>query len=446
MISLLRKFDIYGDNISLYSDQNKKVNTILGGIFTLVIGAISIALFFTFGSDFLYRLNPEFIKNDVIMQDYTKTYFNSSTNYSLTFRFEDNTGNLIDPEGKHFYFSIYHYTYKNINGSFILESQKQIDYNFCRLEDFEDKEFFEKNNMGSYFCISDTISLGGSWSNDFLDYLEISTVRCNEGEINLKGERCGDSKTTNTIISNFAYKVVNMQKLFIDPNNYNTPLIPTKRMVYNRLDSILYKETITNLMSVEVHTDYGWIFSNIIMNSKLDLYNVEVDTSTQDSLKDGQYSNLLDSTYLYYLKDKTIYKRTYSKIQKLLAEIGGIIKFMSVVGTSIIGFYKTSLLEFELVALWITGNLENKVNKTSTDLDNLSKLNISIRSNRALHQNYLKSFKLTSDKSKQSPQIGIKKVNEDRNSFHEEHYDFLLQVFHSVVVFENKITRYLMSM
>ncbi len=82
--------------VSLYTNKNKKGSTIAGGIISLLILLISIALFFTFGQDFLYRLNPTFIKIVESKEEYTRAYFNSSTNYTLVSRFEDADSNLID--------------------------------------------------------------------------------------------------------------------------------------------------------------------------------------------------------------------------------------------------------------------------------------------------------------------------------------------------------------
>ncbi len=73
--------------------------------------------------------------------------------------------------------------------------------------------------------MSNQVSSGGSWEGVFIDYFEISSHRCREGNTNERGESCWDDKTTSEILSNYVYEIL-LQKLFTNPSNYTFPLLP----------------------------------------------------------------------------------------------------------------------------------------------------------------------------------------------------------------------------
>ena len=234
-----------------------------------------------------------------------------------------------------------------------------------------------------------------------------------------------------------------MQRVSIDPSNYEKPISQKKSLVSNKLDSYIYKEITIRLMTVEVHTDYGWLFNDIQKASLLDVLNIEIDVNSQSGL--GNNKNLLDSTYFYYHKDQVIYKRSISKIQKLAAEIGGIIKLLTTIASFIVGLYKNLYYEFDIVKQWINGELINKIDSeilnpsvTNQEVNKIKKVNIVRQSIKNI-----KSFKILPHKSSN---LNIKAKDSEEMSFNK----FLLSRFLCCQSYKtetyNKISSYINKM
>ena len=104
----------------------------------------------------------------------------------------------------------------------------------------------------------------------------------------------------------------------VDPYDFENPIKDRVMTAVDALQVATFKQPTFYLQEIEVITDEGWLFESLRTQSALSVH--EIQTYSSDVM-----GNRRAAVLVRYTGDKIVYKRSYPKIQDLLAEISGMV-------------------------------------------------------------------------------------------------------------------------
>ena len=247
-----------------------------------------------------------------------------------------------------------------------------ISYRLCN-------ETSMKNNSDSYlinidldqiYCIDmEDLDMGGSWDNDFINYVEFDLYACKEGiDYDENNENCTSyeklmetASQDNSFEFEIYYPVVHYQ-----PMNKTTPLfIKYTNYFYhlsrfsNKIDRIYLQQHILN-------DDKGLIFKNEKSYSVWGYLSLNGDSYStgdkRDLMNEGSTSRLY-SFNIYLKSDVVHYNRSYKKLFLILADGLPIIGVVFTIFRLIAKVFKISSGNKKLTELLFENLQEKKPNK-----------------------------------------------------------------------------------
>jgi hypothetical protein len=324
--TLIRSIDYFAQPVQIFFNGEKKYSTVLGGLVSLIIFCITVALIFNSSTNLFNRTNP--------LTSMTNTFLRYSPIMNLS---DDNhfyAAYLITSDLKVFsdpsYFSI------EIN-QFILErndngSQKvsflDIQKKNCSLyfQTFLDKSFEKEYNhnslyMGTCFDQKSIIKpIGGNFASDYFSNIRYQVKLChNSTNIICKPDQEIREKLRGSFFQ-FYYFDRN-----VDPEFFENPFVEYFSKYFILLDPQVSKFVDIYFKNVTVHTDDGLIFKtrDSVSSIVYDYYREQFNTTKSDIILDF---------YLNSSNNFLTYSRIYMKIQDLAATIGGLLKAMTFTG------------------------------------------------------------------------------------------------------------------
>ena len=175
----LRYMDFFGTKCCFYSDQRLKLYTPLGGIISLISICAMIIIFVLISLSSFKREHPNSITSSILEEeqkikfDEEKIYIPWKIQYNKN---NFNHSNILFPTIKY---------YSKDNKNDLLQT-KILTYKFCNQTSMANiaNEILIDSPLDQLYCIDmDDLLIGGSWSSDFLYYIEfIYNSECSEDE------------------------------------------------------------------------------------------------------------------------------------------------------------------------------------------------------------------------------------------------------------------------
>lgn len=350
-MNFFKKIDMLGSNVYLRYNMETTIKTTFGGIATVFTMFLLGGMLFGFGQDFFKRTNPTFIQKTINPTDYPFWYLNN-LNFTYAFTLEDTNG-LPQRDFTLFYYTFTFNRYKK-NQENIWEMLEYYELNTtnCTANLFSDPNQFYDKGLDIWLCpILDNIKLGGYWDSDEVSYLRIDVHRCLEGSKNpYTGEACSPNELSlQKIYDKYFYSSL-IQSVLVNPSNYENPLNSDYVTKYKMLNYGFMKRDIVIIKEWMVNTDYGWIFETNKTHSMLGLDSIENDILNLDP----ETGTLQFETRIYFDKKQNSYFREYVKIQKLAAEVGGILKLFIAAAYFITEYFNGFYLNYALGNHFVT--------------------------------------------------------------------------------------------
>lgn len=322
MKKFLKIIDIYGEEIKLTLDSKEKINTICGGILTIVtlFGLILFSWFI--GNDIYYKSNPLSYLDLVIEENFpkinlTKTYFPIAFGLTDIDNYPIFNSSLLDVK-------LYERNYVMNKTSNLLELlyDRDIEFEKCTIEHFPSISIQEFNSasLNGFFCIKPSvIYVEGYWTQDILSYLSFRVSKCN---YDLYPNFCVEKNRIDDYISanSVNFNILTIESI-LSVGNYEKPIKPTVYISYKFLHSQSQKITNYLIQNNYLITDNGF-FSNACEETKFPKI-VELQT---DLLKIDEKSKEMIQMNIYSSNKSEKYFRKYIKISDILASVGGLMK------------------------------------------------------------------------------------------------------------------------
>lgn len=323
----LKKIDVFAKKTELKMNSHSKFPTKLGGFLTLVMITLVTLLFIEFGSDMLFRLNPSSISSEIYVDKPDITYLSREHQFFMF--------GLQNPsEFRHFIDeSIYTATLTNIHSKKINgisnTTTVTIPIEKCsetHLPSNEELKSYFKFGPGApletLYCIKqgfdNVFYMGGSFESEEYHYFQISIKACKNSTDPSKPV-CKSKEMLNEKLSGFfAFYTTDY---LIDPTNYEDPGKAIGKNYYSPISFGINRKTNRFISTSRFNSDEGFLFSSK-KNYVYPTFKEDVETFSLDSKETGDLFKFLLKKH----HSEIIYERSYKKIQKVLAEIGGFIQ------------------------------------------------------------------------------------------------------------------------
>lgn len=365
----LEKFDLIGRRPYLYMKDRHKFNSCFGGLLSFFILILLIGALIFLGIDIIDQTNP--LVNSAIQSfDSPDELVLDKTNWEFFFGLQYNNTLYIDE-------SIYQIKAKMLtfqNTDFI---SRDIHIEPCNNSSFTDSnsKLFSLYNFKGSWCISknqtDTIMLNKVWGQENFSYIELSLWPCKNTTLS---KICASEEIINQYLKIGVFSIYTSYYNIKTINHTN----PFTTVIYNDFFPVS-KNTLTHafifLMHSEMNTDEGMIFQNMKTLSKF-----SIDRAKYNYYSDSESDNRFLKFQFELSNLKRITTRRYIKLQEVLAQIGGIMKFLMIIGSFINFLVSNILIKEYLVNLFYDLETE-KPNLTVASTINLKDISDNIQIN-----------------------------------------------------------------
>lgn len=328
ILNVLTTMDVYGSKINFSIQNSSSIKTLAGGMMSFLTLLFIIFTFIAFGQDFYYMKNPR-----VLIQHKKHTYdelyaLNNATlqNKTIIVMVEKDLDAITDwiVDGN------VPYTLQQEKVNYIM---KPCD------EDFITQEFYGGNktyalddikNRYSYLCYDQStmrfglLDSGEGRGSHLVSPLSIWTWKCGDSAFDLKTKECPIDYDESKFVKKTEVQVWGYEMLY-DPDNISIPFSDSlTRFAHIQLTKTGMFYVDINIIKHENHDNKGFF-----MDTDEVLTSYVIDKTQTKFIPLQIPQDFFDITlYIGYSKTYYKYQRTYMKIQDLLAQVGGVIKFI----------------------------------------------------------------------------------------------------------------------
>ena len=292
-------------------ENSHRFSTPLGKLTTWLLIIFCAYFFFSFAKNMIFHLNPKVIKSETLFSNGDLMDLND-LRFFMAFSLE-NMRNNSEPFIDDSIYSIEIFKNNKDGSSIKIPFSRCSNENLQNNEDFRD--FFQKKKLNQFFCVNGQKSKKFTLKTD--DFLQININRCS----NLtNSDICAtfEKITENIESSNLG---IYLLKNVVDPSNYEKPFTNFIEEFHFPINSINSKNNLEILLNqVSFFNDNGIVFEN------LQEINSFSDEPHKKSKTLGSEANNIYQIELKIDKIKINYKRSYEKLQNVLAYICGTMK------------------------------------------------------------------------------------------------------------------------
>jgi hypothetical protein len=353
MLNLLNQIDIYGTSFNFTTFKQRKYNTKLGGVFTLLTIGFSLALFLVFGRPVWKKQNPNVIVQTTDLPSYPQ-YKIETSKFPISFRFENEKRQILD-------LGTYMYPYLQYIKQVKNDTTGNMDTVFSTVVNtipcIESKISQMKtktlsNTLTGWQCAdfdSSNIELGGLYDNGnkYINYFKITIFYCKYNGVEYS--ECTDYDKLNSLLNGKTkiYMSVMVPDVATTPQDPEQPLSVTATNLFFTLNPLLMRTDRYYYRYVTVRQDLGWFFEDY---KNFDGYTMERrDTDIQmRTIEDYKNPSTIKTiaTAVFFTNNKVEQTQVnFQKISLVLANTGGIIKLVTSV-FSIINFFLCNHMMF----------------------------------------------------------------------------------------------------
>jgi hypothetical protein len=336
--SLFLDLDLVGVKVDLLHKKSKIVKSYPGSILTLTIIIFFIYSTVYFGSDIIYKEKP--------ISRFSKTYNNATRillkDYTIKIGVTDFYGRTLDVS-KYISFRGT-YNWLSLDGQPFYVTQDVI-IEQCR-DEFFPAEIVPLQHMGgmSYFnsslCINPFkyIAPNGTIVNEEV-FIQNPLGMQNSSFVTIYVEPCTNTSLNNnsclpldqqTKLANSVQYTTSFVDSYINLNDFTKPSNYFLSTLTLAISTNIKKTHYLAIRKAVIETDSGIIMEDLSTNSTLQVSNIRTDISNENFFYHFVISgdNLMDN-----------YSRRYIKIQDIIANIGGLLKFLLSIASFLLSFF-----------------------------------------------------------------------------------------------------------
>jgi hypothetical protein len=360
MSNVLKSFDIYGDYFNLRINSQSKFKSLAGGVLSIITLFIMIFCFISFGKDFYLRKNPKVNKELGYYNNTSIPTLNGSeySNKTIVLFYLKEYDTSLKPQIQQLTNNSFKSQYLSICSDDFLSS---MDYSITKNE--KEKYVFYCVKLNDFTIISG--------KSNFLGLLFSPCNLIPDAEIK-KTEILSNCVKSNKTITTLALTFLTEKIGFSPDNKY--PFIKKYYAKQNIVTNLVNTQISISLQINYLYDDIGLIMENIVKTIEI---SIDYITSIQTLASSSQYP--LFGCSFFVSDEYVIYHRFYSKLQDLLASVGGFMKLIM----TILNLFNLIIRSY-LIDWYIIDNYLKYCQPSSTVFDNTKP---SSGSNSLVHNN-----------------------------------------------------------
>lgn len=369
----LKVFDGISMKTKLYSGANNdRLQTNFGGFMSILCYSTILSAIVYFYYRFLQYDSPFIVQNDII-EDYP--IWKNFNEIPFMVRMSDDKSVPYSQADKLYYVTGLWIQTQETNGS-LVQVYETINFKKCNMSDTMSYSFLfnQTGLIDSYYCpiFNKNVDMYGYYGGitDYSFFI-VFIRQCNSQN---PASNCLLQPDINNLVEG-STSYVDLLTVDNYPAQYSTD--PKTAAIYSLRENIsntIQTRLWLGLHHVDYYTDFGLIFEELQSTSfhMIEYYKQTLMLPSVDKLRTGVAAMGLISIYNH--KFKTIYNRSYKKFQELLAQLGGIIKAISIIAELIFFPYGSNSVYLKLVnsIIHITRSQESLEADTRDDQFNLT--------------------------------------------------------------------------
>ena len=353
-------FDIYSKRASFFYNNHEKIGSYFGLILTLIYISISLILFIYYIVFTMRRKNIIVYDSKIFSNELLSININTS-NFYFAFGIEnkDTLNRFIDETI--YYPEIVFIDKAKVNGEFITISQKILEYEDCKEENFGEnyQHLLLNGELNNSYCLKDfnsSLQLKGGFKYEKMSYIRIKIFPCKNTTEN--NNHCRSQDEIDNFLSN-GYLSILVKDFGLNPSNFTSPVIPTFKDLFTTIDKHLYRSMILKYGVTEVNTDEGLIFEEVKKEKFLQFREA---VQTFSFLEEEDYKNGTEICLLQLRLDDIIFiqKRQYTKISEIFSRIGGYMQLIYTLFSIMALFLNKLNLELKIINSIFNFDLDKK--------------------------------------------------------------------------------------
>ena len=322
----LNQIDFIGREPKLKINGQPRNQSIIGGILCILIYCIFILCALYFGQELVYRVLPKIIEttqkveeNDQILLGKNQfmffySIFDEEQNFSPPNLFINSELNIV-------------YVDNNLNQNEKTINKRPLKLKPCDYNDFAertDDSSYKALNLSQWMCVetgNDKYSIKSNDNYNHFSYLELKITECKNSECLPKD--IIQKKLEKAILFLKYYDFQYNQREF---DKYYRDMIFGHKIAF---DSYIKKSLVFNLQITSFKTDIGYMFEDFKEKS---FHNVQ---SISNLFRYKQNPEMMHEIDIYFQMgiSKSVNYRKYYKFQNWVAELGGIVRALTLVAT-----------------------------------------------------------------------------------------------------------------
>ncbi|KAL4473782.1 hypothetical protein ABPG74_022646 [Tetrahymena malaccensis] len=396
--NFFQSIDIYGKRIDIIFQNKQVYKTIYGGIITFIIGIFFIVGCWFFGDQLFNRLNPSVIFSERYV-DQAQRINITSDNLIMMFGVSNYQSELwIDPTVFQVR-AVQQILQITNNTQYGQHERRLISINktmkICDQNDIgipEVQNYFGKLNLKKLFCFESgqDLYMQGDFDAQQFAQLYVYIDKCQNHTSEVVCQPID--------VINQKLQLANIDMYFsntiIDPLNYSHPFSFKGMNQYSSASSVFPKEIQLYYTNYYIQDDVGLLYTQKEEKQKFTF------TNKQETTYFGDYNVLARVLIRIQKMKESLLQRRYQKIQDVIAQMGGLMKILFLVG-SIIVFPFSSLSLYKAIG-------DKIFLYQTTDQKQLPQNKIQIQNNKKFNFNDLSQTNL----KLQNQQNSSSKINE----------------------------------
>ncbi|EAS07353.2 cation channel family protein, putative (macronuclear) [Tetrahymena thermophila SB210] len=332
VFNLLKLFDIYGVPIRINFQRKETHKTIFGAIISIIV-MMTFGLFcYIQGMELFQKANPIVITSEQYVKNPQRMDIDKTQQVIVMGFFDHKAQTVYDP-------SIIQVTATISNLQKVYNStaqgyqtslkNTQLKIRPCNQQDIKiDKlqGYFSQLTLNQYFCFDDNqeVYVEGDFSGDFYSKVDVYFSQC-KNSTQPNSTICQPQEYINNVTSNLFFQAYMIDKI-VDPLNLDNPFdyqgfnIETQTSIFQSQQFVAFFE------NYYVQSDIGLISKSV--KEVRDFLYIESHSSNIYGI-DGL---LIQFTLRPYKNKQLIMQRRYMKFSDLFAQLGGILKVITLIG------------------------------------------------------------------------------------------------------------------
>jgi hypothetical protein len=323
--------------------------TFFGGIVTIILDLLMLGGIIFLGRDIILRRNPNVYTGRISTENPGIVQL-SHQNFPFYIAIEDpsHSMNYFFNEGIFKIKAIHSRQVRTIKpGGIVQLNQTLTDVKLvtCQSDHFIGyEEVFKNLNYKNAYCIekNQNVSLQGFFSSDIYDIFRIQVFQCQNNSLsqnNCLSQQIIDSKLKNSFIA-FQYG-----DLTSNPSNFSYPLESILGDEAFVVSNQFQKKISVELIKITSLTDKGFLLEDTHEQSHIMANKPFKENFLPFSPKENYFFQLT----IRLGKFVEIHKRSYIKVQNILAQVGGLYNLFYIISQTIVRFFTVNLFYLEML-------------------------------------------------------------------------------------------------